>query len=132
MEFTLPEQFDEFADALNALANVAVVAAKEQMRSERMKTELITNVSHDIKTPLTSLINYVDLLRKPHTEEEGEMYLEVLQRQSLRLKKLIAPTASAAQAAVSSLSRFSTRPSSDNTFWASSVSVRLSTFWALE
>jgi len=54
-----------------------------------MKTELITNVSHDIKTPLTSIINYVDLLQQPHTEEEGEQYLEVLSRQSLRLKKLV-------------------------------------------
>ena len=54
-----------------------------------MKTELITNVSHDIKTPLTSVINYVDLLQQPHTEEEGEQYLEVLSRQSGRLKKLV-------------------------------------------
>ena len=81
--------FRDFADRLNALADAVQLAAARQMRSERMKTELITNVSHDIKTPLTSLINYVDLLRKPHTEEEGEMYLEVLQRQSLRLKKLV-------------------------------------------
>ena len=54
-----------------------------------MKTELITNVSHDIKTPLTSIINYVDLLEKPHTEEEGQAYLAVLSRQSQRLKKLV-------------------------------------------
>jgi signal transduction histidine kinase len=54
-----------------------------------MKTELITNVSHDIKTPLTSIINYVDLLRKPHTEAEGEEYLAVLARQSGQMKKLI-------------------------------------------
>ena len=54
-----------------------------------MKTELITNVSHDIKTPLTSIINYVDLMKKPHSGEEGEQYLEVLDRQSQRLKKLI-------------------------------------------
>ena len=81
--------FREFGNELNALADVAVVAAKNQMQSERMKTELITNVSHDIKTPLTSIINFVDLLQKPHTEAEGEQYLEVLNRQSLRLKKLI-------------------------------------------
>ena len=54
-----------------------------------MKTELITNVSHDIKTPLTSIINFVDLMKKPHTEAEGEEYLAVLDRQSQRLKKLI-------------------------------------------
>jgi len=68
---------------------VAVVAAQKQLKSERMKTELITNVSHDIKTPLTSIINYVDLLQKPHTEEEEKQYLQVLDRQSQRLKKLI-------------------------------------------
>ena len=81
--------FKEFARDLNSLADVAVIAAQKQLKSERMKTELITNVSHDIKTPLTSIINYVDLLQKPHTDEEQEIYLEVLSRQSLRLKKLI-------------------------------------------
>ena len=81
--------FKDFAGDLNALADVAVVAARNQLKSERMKKELITNVSHDIKTPLTSIINYVDLLQKPHTEEEQEMYLEVLSRQSGQLKKLI-------------------------------------------
>ena len=54
-----------------------------------MKTELITNVSHDIKTPLTSIINYVDLLKKAQTEQERQQYLEVLERQSAQLKKLI-------------------------------------------
>ena len=81
--------FEEFAGDLNDLADVAVVAAQKQLKSERMKTELITNVSHDIKTPLTSIINYVDLLQKPHTEEEEAMYLDVLARQAQRLKKLI-------------------------------------------
>ena len=81
--------FRDFANRLNALADVAVDAARNQLKSERMKTELITNVSHDIKTPLTSIINYVDLLRKPHTEQEGAQYLEVLSRQSQRMKKLL-------------------------------------------
>ena len=81
--------FREFAWELNDLADVAVVAAQKQLKSERMKTELITNVSHDIKTPLTSIINYVDLLQKPHTAAEQTQYLEVLDRQSQRLKKLI-------------------------------------------
>lgn len=81
--------FKSFAGDLNDLAGVAVVAAQKQLKSERMKTELITNVSHDIKTPLTSIINYVDLLQKPHTPEEEKTYLEVLNRQSQRLKKLI-------------------------------------------
>ena len=81
--------FKTIAEDLNALADVVMIAAEKQLRSERMKTELITNVSHDIKTPLTSVINYVDLLQQPHTEEEGEQYLEVLSRQSNRLKKLV-------------------------------------------
>ena len=77
------------ADQLNALAEVAIVAAKKQMKSERMKTELITNVSHDIKTPLTSIINYVDLLQSAPDQQTAGQYLEVLGRQSQRLKKLI-------------------------------------------
>ena len=81
--------FADCAGRLNALADVAVVAAQKQLKSERMKTELITNVSHDIKTPLTSIINYVDLLQKPHTENQGEEYLDVLARQSQRMKKLV-------------------------------------------
>ena len=81
--------FRDFAAELNELADVAMVAAQKQMKSERMKTELITNVSHDIKTPLTSIINYVDLMEKPHTPEEQAAYLEVLARQAQRLKKLI-------------------------------------------
>ena len=81
--------FRDFAEDLNALAGVAVAAAQKQLKSERMKTELITNVSHDIKTPLTSIINYVDLLQRPHTQQEEAAYLEVLNRQSQRLKKLI-------------------------------------------
>ena len=81
--------FKRLAEDLNALNDVVILAAEKQMKAERMKTELITNVSHDIKTPLTSVINYVDLLQQPHTEEEGEQYLDVLSRQSARLKKLV-------------------------------------------
>ena len=65
-------------------------AAEEKIRSERMKTELITNVSHDIKTPLTSIINYVDLIKKEKVENETvKGYVDVLERQSLRLKRLL-------------------------------------------
>jgi len=81
--------FKDYAAHLNSLAGAAQLAAQRQMKSERMRTELITNVSHDIKTPLTSIINYVDLMKKPHSEEEGVAYLDVLDRQSQRLKKLI-------------------------------------------
>ena len=94
LSYQIPTQhlrgcFLEAANAINALSETATVAAQNQMRSERMKTELITNVSHDIKTPLTSIINFVDLLQKPHRPEESEQYLEVLSRQSARMKKLI-------------------------------------------
>ena len=81
--------FKEFAQGLNEVSNAAALAAENQLRSERMKTELITNVSHDIKTPLTSIINYVDLLQKPHSDQQEIQYLEVLSRQSQRLKKLV-------------------------------------------
>ena len=81
--------FRDFAGHLNALGDVCTIAAREQMKSERMKSELITNVSHDIKTPLTSIINYVDLLQKTDDENQRAEYLEVLDRQSQRLKKLI-------------------------------------------
>ncbi len=81
--------FRDFALQLNTVSDTAKLAAEHEMRSERMKSELITNVSHDIKTPLTSIINYVDLLQKPHTPAQQQEYLEVLSRQSDRMKKLI-------------------------------------------
>ena len=76
------------AEDLNSVAEGIEKAVSEKMKSERLRTELITNVSHDIKTPLTSIINYVDLLNKEHTEEEEKAYLEVLTRQTQRLKQL--------------------------------------------
>ena len=79
----------DFAERLNALSETAMISAQQQTRSERMRTELITNVSHDIKTPLTSIVNFADLLQKPHTEQEEKEYLDVLSRQSRQLKKLI-------------------------------------------
>ena len=81
--------FGEFAGHLNALGDTCIEAARQQMKSERMKSELVTNVSHDIKTPLTSIINYVDLLQRTEDEGERREYLQVLDRQSQRLKKLI-------------------------------------------
>lgn len=77
------------AQDLNVLADVVVQAAKKELRSERMKAELITNISHDIKTPLTSIINYVDLLGNVSSPEDQAEYLTILSRQSQRLKKLI-------------------------------------------
>lgn len=81
--------YKDFATQLNALGGATQAAVDQQLKSERMKTELITNVSHDIKTPLTSIINYVDLMQRPHSEADNGKYLEVLDRQSHQLKKLI-------------------------------------------
>jgi len=80
--------FRKHGDHLNGVSKGFAVALKQKMKSERMKTELITNVSHDIKTPLTSIINYVDLLKKEELPEKAAAYVEVLDRQSERLKKL--------------------------------------------
>lgn len=81
--------FRKISQDMGAVGQGAAIAVENQMKSERLKTELITNVSHDIKTPLTSIVNYVDLLQKPHTPEEETEYLAVLDRQSKRMKKLI-------------------------------------------
>ncbi len=81
--------FASHAKTLGSISDGIQLAVDRQLKSERMKTELITNVSHDIKTPLTSIINYVDLLKKEDIEgEKASEYIEVLDRQSKRLKKL--------------------------------------------
>ncbi len=86
----MPQFMEETGTALNDIQAGIEIALAERTKSERMKTELITNVSHDIKTPITSIINYVDLLNKENLENENaKEYLEVLNRQSLRLKKLV-------------------------------------------
>ena len=73
---------------LNHISQGAAIAMEQKMKSERLRTELITNVSHDIKTPLTSIINYVDLLKKEDLQGKAAEYIDVLDRQSRRLKKL--------------------------------------------
>ena len=80
--------FKRHGENLNDISRGMQLAVDRQLKSERLKTELITNVSHDIKTPLTSIINYVGLLRRDPSEEQAKEYLEVLDRQSQRLKKL--------------------------------------------
>ena len=80
--------FKRHGENLNAISDGMSRAVEERLKSERLKTELITNVSHDIKTPLTSIVNYVDLLRRDPTPEQAEEYLEVLDRQSQKMKKL--------------------------------------------
>jgi signal transduction histidine kinase len=107
MEYRVDEQpligaFRRHGEDLNSIRNGINRAVEERMRSERFRTELITNVSHDIKTPLTSIINYIDLLDRELSEsartEEVAQYLEVIERQSLRLKKLIEDLTEASKA----------------------------------
>lgn len=86
----MPAELKNLACDINSIGNGIHLAVDEKMKSERLKTELITNVSHDLKTPLTSIVNYVDILSKedikPDTAKE---YVDVLVRQSQRMKKLI-------------------------------------------
>ncbi len=81
--------FKEMAEDLNKINEGLEEATQKKIKSERLKAELITNVSHDIKTPLTSIINYVDLIKKQNIQDETvNEYIEVLDRQSQKLKRL--------------------------------------------
>ena len=94
----------DHAEDLNHIRDGLSRAVDERMKSERLRTELITNVSHDIKTPLTSIINYVDLLSREEPEnEKTKEYVEVLQRQSARLKKLTDDLVEASKASTGNL-----------------------------
>lgn len=92
------------AEDISRIHDTVSIAVEKQLQSERLKTELITNVSHDIKTPLTSIINYVDLMQKEglYTEKQQE-YLEVLEKQSIRLKKLIEDLIEASKASTGNI-----------------------------
>ncbi len=92
------------ADDINSIKDGISLAVDERMKSERMKTELITNVSHDIKTPLTSIINYVDLIKKEDIQDaKMTEYVDVLDRQSVRLKKLLEDLLEASKASTGNL-----------------------------
>ena len=102
-KFLFPEE-KKHAQSLNSMGRGAVLAAEQRLKSERMKTELITNVSHDIKTPLTSLISYVDLLKKEGlSSEHAPEYVAVLDRQSQRLKKLTEDLVEASKASTGNM-----------------------------
>jgi signal transduction histidine kinase len=97
-------EFAEHGENLNKISEGMSKTVEERMKSERFKTELIANVSHDIKTPLTSIINYVDLLEKEElNNEKASEYLEVLERQSSKLKKLIEDLIEASKASSGNL-----------------------------
>lgn len=96
----LHAMWKELGQDLNRIGDGMSLAVEEQMRSERMKTELITNVSHDLKTPLTSIINYIDLLKNEDLPEQTRReYMEVLDRQGAKLKKLTEDVVEASKAA---------------------------------
>lgn len=79
----------DMASAVNNIGDGIRKAVETSMKDERMKTDLITNVSHDIKTPLTSIISYVDLLKRQNIQQEpAKTYIEILENKSLRLKQL--------------------------------------------
>ena len=97
-------ELKEHAQDLNAIRDGVSAAVEERLKSERFRTELITNVSHDIKTPLTSIVSYVDLLEKEELNNEtAKGYVEVLSRQSARLKKLIEDLVDASKASTGNL-----------------------------
>lgn len=82
--------FNDFKNHMVDIRSGFKQAVEEEVHSQRMKTELITNVSHDLKTPLTSIITYIDLLKKDHiSEEDRAKYMDTLDRNSIRLKHLI-------------------------------------------
>lgn len=96
--------FKRYGQRMNDLRSGIEQAVQEQTKAERMKTELITNVSHDIKTPLTSIVNYVDLLQKEDVQSEtAREYIAVLDRQSRRLKKLTEDLVEASKASSGAL-----------------------------
>lgn len=96
--------FKAHGENLNSIAEGMTVAVDERMKSERMKTELITNVSHDIKTPLTSIINYTDLIaNEPCENAKITEYAKVLARSSERLKRLIEDLVEASKASTGNL-----------------------------
>lgn len=94
----------ELAENINHISLGLESALQEKVRSERLKADLITNVSHDIKTPLTSIINYVDLIKREQIENPKiQGYLEVLEQKSLRLKTLTEDLVEASKASSGNL-----------------------------
>ena len=81
--------FEPIQDELKKIQKGFKKAVDEEVKNERMKTELVTNVSHDLRTPLTAIITYTDLLKNEKDEEKRKEYIEVLEKKNLRLKVLI-------------------------------------------
>ena len=97
-------EFRQLSEDINEITSGLKIAVQNEVKSEKQKTELITNVSHDIRTPLTSIISYVDLLKREGlTSQNAPKYLDVLERKSNRLKKLTEDLFEAAKATSGSI-----------------------------
>ncbi|SFC83988.1 Signal transduction histidine kinase [Ruminococcus albus] len=86
------------SDMLKNISDTVSDAVEEQIKSERMKIELVANVSHDLKTPLTSIISYIDLLKKTELDDEAMGYVQILDKKSQKLKGIVADVFSLAKA----------------------------------
>ncbi|MDD4239088.1 MAG: HAMP domain-containing sensor histidine kinase [Desulfotomaculaceae bacterium] len=101
---SIPVNFAAFAEDIRSLQGGLQKAVAQAVKGERMKTDLITNVSHDLKTPLTSIINYVDLLQKEQLENKAAAeYVNILEEKSARLKQLIEDLVEASKASSGNL-----------------------------
>jgi len=97
-------ELGSIADSINSISSGINTAVEQRMKSERLKTELITNVSHDIRTPLTSIITYADLLKQEGLDnEKAPEYLDILVQKSQRLKTLTEELFEASKAATGNI-----------------------------
>lgn len=95
----MPQFMRDFANDINRMQDGLKNAVENAVKDQRMKAELITNVSHDLKTPLTSIVNYVDLLKRCEVEnEDAKKYIDILDEKSQRMKKLIEDLVEASKA----------------------------------
>ncbi|HML36816.1 MAG TPA: HAMP domain-containing sensor histidine kinase [Bacillota bacterium] len=92
-------ELDELARGINEISEASNLAVQNELKNQRLKTDLISNVSHDLKTPLTSIITYIDLLKQEGLDSpDAPKYLEILDQKSIRLKKLTEDLFDAAKA----------------------------------
>jgi len=92
-------ELDELARGINEISEASNIAIQNELKNQRLKTDLISNVSHDLKTPLTSIITYIDLLKQEGLDcPDAPKYLEILDQKSIRLKKLTEDLFDAAKA----------------------------------
>lgn len=90
---------DEMAEAVNSISNAQQIAIANELKNQRLKTDLISNVSHDLRTPLTSMVTYIDLLKKEGLQSENApKYVEIISEKTERLQKLTEDLFEAAKA----------------------------------